>query len=67
MAFLQRHPTSCLLGLGVLFSTLFPNTHKLCSSVTAKDQVSHPYEATDKMIILEILILTLYSRDDKTT
>jgi hypothetical protein len=51
------HPpvTSSLFGSNILLSTLFLNT--LCSSLKAKDQVSHPNRTTDKIIVLYIQIL----------
>jgi hypothetical protein len=36
------------LGPNILLSTLFPNTLSLCSSLSATDQVSHPYKTTVK-------------------
>jgi hypothetical protein len=35
--------TSSLFGPNILLSTLFSNTRSLCSSLTVRDQVSHPY------------------------
>jgi hypothetical protein len=34
---------------------LFANTLSLCSSLNVRDQVSHPYRTTGKIIILYIL------------
>jgi hypothetical protein len=34
---------SSLLGPNILLSTLFSNTLSLCSSLSVRDQVSHPY------------------------
>ena len=48
--------TSPLLGPNTLLSTLFWNTVSLRSSLNVSDQVSHPYETTDKIIVLYILI-----------
>jgi hypothetical protein len=48
--------TFTLIGPNILLSTLFPNTWKLCSSLSVRDQVSHPYKSTGKLIVLSILI-----------
>jgi len=40
----------------ILLSTLFSNTHSLCSSLNVSDQVSHPYRTNSKIILLYILI-----------
>jgi hypothetical protein len=47
---LSLHPSSILL------STLFSNTLSLCSSFNVRDQVSHPYRTTGKIVLLYILI-----------
>jgi hypothetical protein len=39
-------------------SNLFSNTLSLCSSLNVREQVSHPYKTTGKIIILYILIHT---------
>jgi len=39
------HP---LLGPDIFLSTLFSNTRSLCSSLTVREQVSHPYTTTGK-------------------
>jgi hypothetical protein len=39
----------------IFLSTLFSNTLNLCASLSARDQVSHPYKTTGK-IVLYILI-----------
>jgi uncharacterized membrane protein len=53
--FLQPPVTSSLIGPNILLSTLFSNTLNLCSSLNVRDQVSHPYKTTGKIIILLIL------------
>jgi hypothetical protein len=53
--FLQPPVTSSLFGPNIL-NTLFSNTLSLCSSVNVRDQVSHPYRTTGKLIVLYILI-----------
>jgi hypothetical protein len=40
--FLHSPVTSSLLGPNILLRTLFSNTLSLCSSLSVRDQVSHP-------------------------
>jgi hypothetical protein len=42
---------SSLFGPNILLSTLFSNTHSLCSSLTVRDQVSCPYKTTGKVVV----------------
>jgi hypothetical protein len=49
----QPPATSSLLGPNIL---LFSNTLNLCSSLSVRDQVSHPYKTTGKIIVSYILI-----------
>jgi hypothetical protein len=56
--FLQSPVTSSLLGPKILLSNLFSNTLNLCSSLNVRDQVSHPYKTTGRIIVLYILIFT---------
>jgi hypothetical protein len=44
--------TSSLLGPNTILNTLFSNTHSLRSSLNVRDQVSHPYKTTSKIIVL---------------
>jgi len=53
---LQPLATSSLLGPNILLSTLFTNTLSLCSSLSERSQVSHPYK-TVKIMVLYILII----------
>jgi len=46
----------CILDPNILISTLFSYTLNLRSSLTLRDQVSHPYKTTCKNIILHIFI-----------
>jgi hypothetical protein len=43
---------SSLLGPNILVSALFSNTLSLCSSLSVRDQVSHPCKTTGKIIVL---------------
>jgi hypothetical protein len=54
-----------LLGPDIHLSTLFSNTLSLCSSLGVRDQVSHPYKTTDKIMILYILIFKFLERRQK--
>jgi hypothetical protein len=49
---LHSSVTSSLLGLNILLSALFSNTLSLCSSLDVRDQASHPYKTTGKIIVL---------------
>jgi hypothetical protein len=49
--FLHSTVTSSLLGLNILLRTLFSDTLSLCSSLSVRDQVSHPYKITGKLWI----------------
>ena len=66
-SFLQSLVTSSLLGPNILLNTLFSNKLSLRSSLNVSDQVTHPYQTTGKIIVLNILILKfLYSKlEDK--
>jgi len=65
-SFLYFPVTSSLLGPNILLSTLFPNTLSLHSSTNVNDQVSHPYKATGKIIVLYILIFIFFIANWKT-
>jgi hypothetical protein len=41
-------------GPNILLITLFSNTLSLCSSLNVRDQVTHPYRTTGKIIVLYI-------------
>jgi len=51
-SFLHSPVTSSLLGPNIHLNTLFSNTFSLRSSLNVKDQVSHPYTTTGKIIVL---------------
>jgi hypothetical protein len=55
------------LGQNILLRTLYSNTRSLCSSLSMRDQVLHPYNTTGRIMSLYILTFTfLDSRwDDK--
>jgi len=52
-SFFHSPVTSCLWS--ILLSTLFSNIHSLPSSLNMRDQVSHTYKTTSKIIVLNIL------------
>jgi hypothetical protein len=52
---LQSPAFSSLLGPNILHSTQFSNTLRLCSSLSVRDPVSHPYRTTGKIIVLYTL------------
>ena len=51
-SFLHSPVTSSLLGPNIFLSTLFSNTLSLCSSLSMRNQVSHPYQTTGKTTFL---------------
>jgi hypothetical protein len=55
-SYLHPPSTSSFFGPNILLSALFSNSHSLCSSLNVRDQVSHPYRTTGKIIVLYILI-----------
>jgi hypothetical protein len=50
-SFLQS-PVTSLFGPNIFLSTPFSNTHNLCPPLNIRDQVSHPYRTTSKIIVL---------------
>jgi hypothetical protein len=66
-SFLQSPVTSSLFSPNILLSTLFSNILILYSSPNVRDQVSHPYRTTGKIILLYIKSLTFLDsrREDK--
>jgi hypothetical protein len=65
--FLNSPFTSSPLGQNILLRTLFSKTLSLCSSFNARDQVSHPYKTTGRIMVLYILSFTFLDnrREDK--
>ena len=60
-SFLHSPVTLFLLGPNILLSTLFSNTHSLCSSLNVSDQVSHPYNTVlSAEVILNLTDTELY-------
>jgi hypothetical protein len=55
--FVHYPVTSSLLRPNILLRTLFSNTLSLCSSLSVRDQVSHPYKTTG---IIMALYFNLY-------
>jgi len=60
-SFLQPLVTSSLFSPNILLSTLFSNMLRLCS-LSVREQVSHPYKTTDKIMVLYILIFKFSER-----
>jgi hypothetical protein len=56
--FPQPPIVSSVLGPNILLGALFSDIVSLCSSLTMREQVSHPYKTTDKIIVLYIWIFT---------
>jgi hypothetical protein len=53
--FLNSPVTSSLFGPNILRRTLFSNTLSLCYSLNVRNQVSHPYKTTGRIMVLYIL------------
>jgi hypothetical protein len=55
---LSHSPVSSLFGANILLRTLLSNTLSLFSSLNVRDQVSHPYKITGRIMVLYILTST---------
>jgi len=60
---MESSPVSC--HFLPLLSTLFSHTLNLWSSLTVRDQVSHPYKTTGNIIIVYILTFKILDRRQK--
>jgi len=56
-----------MLGPNILLSTLFSNALNLCSSLSVRDQVSHPYKTTGGIIELYTLTFEFLGRRREDT
>jgi hypothetical protein len=67
--FLHSPTLSSLLAPNILLRTLFPNTLNICSYISVKDLVSHPYKRTGKIMVLYISTFKFLDsrREDKKT
>jgi hypothetical protein len=66
MQFSPASFTSSLLGPNILIlKTLSSDTPNLCTTNRVRDQVSHPYETTCKVIVRYISIFTVLDGRDK--
>jgi hypothetical protein len=54
--FLHSPVTSSVLGPNILLRTLFSNTLSLCSSLSVRDQISHPYKTTTRITFQRYLM-----------
>jgi hypothetical protein len=52
--FLQSTVASSLVGPNILLNTLFSNTLSLCSSLNVRNQVSHPYNTTGRIMVCKL-------------
>jgi hypothetical protein len=53
---MQSFPFPCYLdplGQKILLTTLFSNTTSLFSSLNVRDQVTHAYKTTGKIVVIE--------------
>jgi hypothetical protein len=60
--FLHPPVTSSALGRNIFLSTLFSNIRDPCFSLNARDQVSHPYRNTGKIIVIYVPIVKFFER-----
>jgi hypothetical protein len=62
---LQPPATSIFQSPNILLSTLFSNTHSLCSCLSVADQVSHTYQIKGDVTVLHILIFWFYREESR--
>jgi hypothetical protein len=67
MQFSPPSRTPFLFGPYILLNILLSNTLSLCSTLNARDHVSHPNGTTGKMIVLYIITFTFVDsrREDR--
>jgi hypothetical protein len=58
MQLVQSYVTSSRFGPNIFLKTLFSDTVSLCRFLIVRDQVSHPYKTTGRIMFLYILIFT---------
>jgi hypothetical protein len=59
-SFLHTSVTSSLFSPDIFLSTQFLNILNLCSSLSVRHQVSHPYRTTGKIMVVYILIFKFF-------
>jgi hypothetical protein len=64
--FLYSPVTSSLLDPNILLITLFSNTLILCSFLNVRDQVSHPYKTTGRIMVFIFKHLHSWTEGGKT-
>jgi hypothetical protein len=65
MRFLQPPIILSLLGPNILIRNLYSKTLSLCSYLNIRDQVSHSYKTTGKIIVLYIVIFTIFRQQTR--
>jgi hypothetical protein len=59
-SFLHPSVTPSLFAPNILLNTLFSNTLSLCSFLSVRDHVSHPYKTRDEIIAFYILTVIFF-------
>jgi hypothetical protein len=67
---MRLSPGSCISSHfvpNILLSILFSNTLNLCSSLNGRENISHPYKTTEKIIVFYTAIFTFVGsrREDR--
>jgi hypothetical protein len=60
MHFVHPPASSSLFSPNIFLGTIFSNILSLCSSLNVRNQFSHPYRSTGKIIALYILMFTFF-------